>query len=90
MKLFAVLGVLFGLVSIALSDAITVKSAPPVVVKTVPEAGSTDVDPDLKEIKVTFRYLSEGGWRSKVSERQKNVCLARKTGSGKELCNLGQ
>jgi hypothetical protein len=70
MKLFAVLGVLFGLVSIALSDAITVKSAPPVVVKTVPEAGSTDVDPDLKEIKVTFsKEMTDGSWSwSWVSE----------------------
>jgi hypothetical protein len=33
---------------------ITVKSMPPSVVKTVPQAGDTEVDPSLKEISVTF------------------------------------
>jgi RNA polymerase sigma-70 factor (ECF subfamily) len=32
----------------------TVKTARPVVVRSVPEAGSNDVDPKLTEIKVTF------------------------------------
>ncbi|MCA9014284.1 MAG: Ig-like domain-containing protein, partial [Planctomycetaceae bacterium] len=36
------------------SREITWDSLPPSVVKTVPQAGSTDVDPDLKEIAVTF------------------------------------
>jgi len=33
---------------------ITVKTMPPSVVKTVPQAGDTKVDPSLKEISVTF------------------------------------
>ena len=33
---------------------ITVKTMPPSVVKTVPKAGDTEVDPSLKEITVTF------------------------------------
>ena len=33
---------------------VTVATAPPVVVKTAPVAGSDDVDPSLSEIKVTF------------------------------------
>jgi hypothetical protein len=33
---------------------ITVETMPPSVVKTVPQAGDTDVDPSLKEITVTF------------------------------------
>lgn len=33
---------------------VTVKSMPPSVVKTVPQAGDTEVDPSLKEISVTF------------------------------------
>lgn len=33
---------------------ITVKTMPPSVVKTVPQAGDTDVDPGLKEMTVTF------------------------------------
>ena len=36
------------------ADDVTVQSAPPVVVKTVPEAGKTQVDPKTTEIKVTF------------------------------------
>jgi RNA polymerase sigma-70 factor (ECF subfamily) len=32
----------------------TVETMPPVVVKTVPQAGDVAVDPDLKEISVTF------------------------------------
>jgi RNA polymerase sigma-70 factor (ECF subfamily) len=35
-------------------NKITVQSMPPVVVKTSPQAGDTNVDPALKEIKVTF------------------------------------
>lgn len=36
------------------SAGISVKSVPPVVVKTVPRAGNAAVDPELKEIRVTF------------------------------------
>jgi RNA polymerase sigma factor (sigma-70 family) len=35
-------------------DDLTLKSVPPVVVKTVPAAGTEDVDPKTTEIKVTF------------------------------------
>ena len=35
-------------------DDVTLKSVPPVVVKTVPGAGTEDVDPKTTEIKVTF------------------------------------
>src|SRR5262245_38284143 len=38
----------------AVADDLTVETAPPVVVKTVPEAGTTDVDPALNEIEVVF------------------------------------
>ena len=33
---------------------VSVKTMPPVVVKTVPQAGTTDVDPAITEIRVTF------------------------------------
>ena len=33
---------------------VRVKSMPPVVIKTIPKAGDTSVDPSLKEIRVTF------------------------------------
>ena len=36
------------------SDDVTLDNAPPVVVKTTPEAGATEVDPTLSEIRVTF------------------------------------
>ncbi len=35
-------------------NKITVKSMPPVVVQTFPQAGETAVDPSIKEISVTF------------------------------------
>ena len=45
------------------AEEITVKSAPPVVVKTVPEAGAAEVDPKLGEIKVTFsKEMQDGTW----------------------------
>ncbi len=36
---------------------------PPVVVKTVPEAGASNVDPKITEIKVTFsKDMADGTW----------------------------
>jgi hypothetical protein len=35
-------------------DQLSVATAPPVVVRTIPQAGSDNVDPSLTEIKVTF------------------------------------
>ena len=45
-------------------NQITVKSMPPVVVKTFPQAGDTGVDPSIKEIKVTFSkdMMTEQMW----------------------------
>lgn len=44
-------------------EDITVASAPPVVVKTEPQAGSTDVDPGLTEVRITFsKEMDTGGW----------------------------
>jgi len=50
--LLAILAMCFG--SIQAENEITVQSMPPVVVKTSPQAGDTDVDSSLKEIRVTF------------------------------------
>jgi RNA polymerase sigma-70 factor (ECF subfamily) len=54
----------------AAAEEITLQTAPPVVVKTVPEAGSTGVDPKLTEIKVTFsKEMRNQSWSwVKVSE----------------------
>jgi RNA polymerase sigma-70 factor (ECF subfamily) len=50
----------------ALAQAVkeySVKSMPPAVVKTVPQAGATDVDPALKELKFTFsKDMMDGNW----------------------------
>jgi RNA polymerase sigma-70 factor (ECF subfamily) len=60
------LAVVLGLalfLSAARSQEITIESAPPVVVKSVPEAGSDDVDPATTEIRVTFsRPMQDGSW----------------------------
>jgi RNA polymerase sigma-70 factor (ECF subfamily) len=41
----------------------SVKALPPSVVKTVPQAGATDVDPALKELKFTFsKDMVDGNW----------------------------
>jgi hypothetical protein len=45
------------------ADEITLESVPPVVVKTVPAAGSPDVDPKATEIQVTFsKEMADGSW----------------------------
>jgi RNA polymerase sigma factor (sigma-70 family) len=44
-------------------DEVTLATAAPVVVRTVPEAGSDGVDPDLAEIKATFsKDMLDGDW----------------------------
>ncbi len=62
--LAAVVGLVGGLVGVAVgADDITLESVPPVVVKTVPEAGAAGVDPKLTEIKVTFsKDMEDGTW----------------------------
>lgn len=51
------------IVSAARADDVTLESVPPVVAKTVPEAGSGEVDPKLTEIKVTFsKNMQVGSW----------------------------
>ena len=46
-----------------LADDVTLESVPPVVVKTIPEAGAGEVDPKLTEIKVTFsKDMQDGSW----------------------------
>jgi RNA polymerase sigma-70 factor (ECF subfamily) len=49
--------------SAAWSQEVTIESAPPVVVKTVPQAGAGDVEPATAEIRVTFsRPMQDGNW----------------------------
>ena len=45
------------------AEDVTVATALPVVVKTVPQAGASDVDPDLKTIQVTFsKDMTDDSW----------------------------
>ncbi len=55
---------LVGLVKAEDKTEISVESMPPSVVKTVPQAGNTEVDPSLKEITVTFskEMLTDRMW----------------------------
>ena len=44
-------------------EQVSLANAPPVVVKTVPEAGTANVDPSINEIKVTFsKLMRDGSW----------------------------
>lgn len=45
------------------AEETTLESAPPVVVKSTPVAGASDVDPATNEIKVTFsKEMQDGSW----------------------------
>lgn len=53
-----------GLIGIAARAAdVTLASVPPVVVKTIPEAGAAEVDANLPEISVTFsKDMKDASW----------------------------
>jgi len=48
----------------------SVRNLPPVVVKTVPQSGDTEVDPSINEIRVTFsKPMKNGSWSwSQISD----------------------
>jgi len=47
----------------ARADDVTLASVPPVVAKTVPEAGAAEVDANLPEIRVTFsKDMKDASW----------------------------
>jgi RNA polymerase sigma-70 factor (ECF subfamily) len=61
-KLFLSL-LLTSAMSIALAEEITLDSARPVVIKSMPEAGSAAVDPSTTEIRATFsKDMQAGAW----------------------------
>jgi len=57
---------LIGLVAVltpSFAAEISLESAPPVVVRTVPAAGATEVDPVLTEIRATYsKAMQDGSW----------------------------
>jgi hypothetical protein len=72
-------------VPLAGADEITVESAPPVVVKTIPQAGATDIDPKLAEIRVTFSKEMQNGTWSWATATKESVPKA--TGKPKYLAD---
>lgn len=58
------------LAGLAHAQEITLDTAPPVVIKTVPESGSNGVDPALAALQVTFsKTMRDGGWSWVVVSR---------------------
>lgn len=63
MKAFCTLLTLAVAVSLAGADDISVESAPPVIVKTLPQAGASDVEAKTTEIQVTFsKDMMDQSW----------------------------
>jgi RNA polymerase sigma-70 factor (ECF subfamily) len=56
----------------AWGEEVSLDSVPPVVVKTMPEAGAADVDPGTTEIKVTFSKEMSLGSYSYVTLSKEN------------------
>lgn len=55
--------IFLALPSLLVAQEVTIETAQPVVVRTVPEAGSADVDPKTAEIKVTFsKDMADQSW----------------------------
>ena len=53
------------------AEEIKLESAPPVVVKTIPQSGTNDVDPMLTEIKVTFsKLMLDKSWSSTTLSKE--------------------
>ena len=49
--------------AVAMADEVTIANLPPSVVKTVPQCGATNVDPNLSEISVVFsKDMLDHGW----------------------------
>lgn len=45
------------------AESVTLETVPPVVVETIPRAGSDDIDPGLTEIKITYsKDMQDGNW----------------------------
>ena len=54
---------LFCVASLKADDDVNLQSAPPVVVKAVPQAGTDEVDPAITQIKVTYsKDMKDGSW----------------------------
>lgn len=62
-RTFPLFAMAMSIAAAALSAELSLESAPPVVVKTVPAAGATGVDPSLAEIQVTYsKAMTDRSW----------------------------
>lgn len=53
------------------TDPSNVETAPPVVVKTEPQSGAVDVDPQTKEIRITFsKEMQDQAWSLVVVKKE--------------------
>jgi hypothetical protein len=85
------LSTLLMFVSNVQAQEISLASAPPVVVKTVPEAGADAVDASLGEIKVTFSKAMQAGsmsWAIHSKESFPPTAGAPKYAADKRTCVL--
>jgi len=63
MKLACSLLMVLSISYVACADEITLETAQPVIVKTLPQAGAIDIDPKTKEIQVTFsKDMMDDSW----------------------------
>jgi RNA polymerase sigma-70 factor (ECF subfamily) len=57
--------------SVSRAEEVTLESVPPVIVKTLPQSGADDVDPNLKQIKVTFsKNMTDGSWSWSTASKE--------------------
>ena len=73
------------------ADDLDIRSVPPVVVKSIPQAGATDVDAGLTEIKVTFSkdmYDDSWSWSTVTRESFPKTTGPSKYENDKRTCVL--
>src|ERR1700693_3461350 len=60
----------------------SIKTMPPSVIKTVPQAGATEVDPGLKEVTVTFsKDMIDGNWSIPTTTPKENFTDDEESGA---------
>jgi hypothetical protein len=69
--LFIILGIIAVCPAHCAAAALTLETAPPVVVETFPKAGTSDVDPSLAEIQVRFsKPMTDSSWSWVMQDQQ--------------------
>jgi hypothetical protein len=59
------------LAGMARAQELTLESSPPAVIKTAPEAGASEVDASLTEIRITFsKAMQDGAWSWAMASQQ--------------------